>query len=50
MMLECSSCHDPHVAYDDWHPLADGNEDLAYMPFLIMPNSASALCLSCHNK
>ena len=34
--LECASCHDVH---DDTH----GN-------FLIMSNTASALCLTCHNK
>lgn len=41
--LECSSCHDPHVDYS-----AAGNP--ALKPFLVMSNSASALCLSCHDK
>ena len=38
--VECSTCHNPH---------ADGN-DLALIPFLVMSNANSALCLSCHNK
>lgn len=41
--MECSSCHDPHVDYT-----STGNT--AYDPFLITPNSGSALCLACHNK
>ncbi|MDG5468964.1 cytochrome c3 family protein [Deltaproteobacteria bacterium IMCC39524] len=43
--VECSSCHDPHVNFD---PLNGGNED--YSPFLITPNTGSALCLACHIK
>jgi hypothetical protein len=39
--VECSSCHDPHVDYIS---------NPAYSPFLIMPNSGSALCLACHTK
>jgi len=39
--VECSSCHDPHVDY---------NTDTAYTPFLITPNTGSALCLACHIK
>lgn len=39
--VECSSCHDPHVDYIT-------NTD--YRPFLIRPNTGSALCLACHNK
>lgn len=38
--LECSSCHNPHADYDD----------VTTRPFLVMSNSGSALCLSCHNK
>ncbi|MHB8708696.1 MAG: hypothetical protein ACYC9I_07465 [Desulfuromonadales bacterium] len=40
-MLECSSCHDPHV-----------NSSAApdYAPFLITPNNGSLLCLACHKK
>ncbi len=43
--VECSSCHDPHVNYND---LLGGNS--AYAPFLITPNTGSALCLACHTK
>ena len=43
--VECSSCHDPHVNYE---PLNSG--DAAYTPFLVMPNTGSALCLACHIK
>ncbi|AMV73357.1 putative extracellular tetraheme cytochrome c [Desulfuromonas sp. DDH964] len=39
--VECSSCHDPHVDYIT---------NTAYRPFLIRPNTGSALCLACHNK
>lgn len=39
-MVECSTCHDPHV----------DNTDGTQNPFLVMPNSGSALCLACHNK
>lgn len=42
--VECSSCHDPHVDY------LSGTGDARYRPFLIMPNTSSALCLACHNK
>ena len=35
--MECSSCHDVHNKY--------GNLSL-----LVMPNTASALCLTCHDK
>lgn len=41
LKVECSSCHDPHV---------NGNIDSAYAPFLVMPNTGSALCLACHIK
>ena len=42
--VECASCHDVHVDY----LLPSGNP--AYEPFLIMPNTGSALCLACHVK
>ncbi len=45
--VECSSCHDPHVSYDQF---ASPPGDELYRPFLIMPNTGSALCLACHNK
>lgn len=45
--VECSSCHDPHVAYEtSLYPSADPD----YKPFLITPNTGSDLCLACHNK
>lgn len=43
--VECSSCHDPHVNY-----VAGNGGDAALTPFLVMSNTGSALCLSCHNK
>lgn len=55
-LVECSSCHDPHVAYDTyfetWYgPLPGGmTADANYAPFLITPNTGSALCLACHIK
>ena len=45
--VECSSCHDPHVDYDD---LFSGTADTDYRPFLIRPNTGSDLCFACHNK
>lgn len=42
--VECSTCHDPHVNYNG----AGGDPD--YTPFLVTPNTASALCLACHLK
>jgi hypothetical protein len=43
-LVECSSCHDPHVDYSSLSGQAD------YSPFLITPNTGSLLCLACHNK
>lgn len=37
--VECSTCHDPHV-------YGTGSQ----IPFLVMSNSGSALCLNCHIK
>lgn len=42
--VECTSCHDPHVDY------VSGVNAANYAPFLITPNTGSALCLACHNK
>lgn len=39
--VECTTCHDPHV---------DSNVYPDLKPFLVMSNTGSALCLSCHNK
>lgn len=38
--VECSTCHNPH---------ADSG-DSTLVPFLVMSNANSALCLACHNK
>jgi len=43
--VECSSCHDPHVDY-----VTAALSQADYAPFLITPNTGSALCLACHNK
>jgi len=51
--LECSTCHDPHVNYgadrmgNKW-TVGDAHPELR--PFLVMDNSTSQLCLSCHIK
>lgn len=53
MRVECSSCHDPHVSYDDYWATTSGLSytfDTKYDPFLITPNTGSALCLACHVK
>lgn len=39
--VECTTCHDPHV---------DNLNNPTLSPFLVMSNTGSALCLSCHNK
>lgn len=44
-LLECSTCHDPHVNYDETR-----GGDKRYKPFLAMSNSSSAMCLKCHKK
>ncbi|MBI4655076.1 MAG: cytochrome c3 family protein [Nitrospirae bacterium] len=44
--VECSSCHDPHVASGD----TTGQGTTAGALFLRLSNSGSALCLSCHGK
>ncbi len=40
-VLECTTCHDPHVDY---------NLDTRYRPFLAYSNRSSALCFQCHIK
>lgn len=44
--VECSSCHDPHVAAGD----TTGQGTTAGPLFLRVSNQGSALCLSCHGK
>lgn len=48
MRVECSTCHDPHVAYDP--AIAGSPGQIQYAPFLVMSNANSGLCLTCHNK
>lgn len=43
LKVECSSCHDPHINHSS-------TGDVNYAPFLVMPNTGSALCLACHIK
>lgn len=45
--MECSTCHDPHVNYTAG---LGAGVNTALRPFLVMSNTGSALCLSCHNK
>jgi len=51
MRIECSSCHDPHANYgadrmgNTW---TAGGADPTLRPFLVMDNSFSKLCTSCH--
>lgn len=45
-MVECASCHDPHVNTGD--TTVQGT--IAGAMMLRVPNTGSALCLSCHNK
>jgi predicted CXXCH cytochrome family protein len=35
-MVQCASCHDPH--------------DATFEPFMVMDNTGSALCITCHVK
>ena len=48
--IECSSCHNPHVAYGASRMGETGVGNPALDPFLVRDNVGSALCLACHNK
>ncbi|PLX96037.1 MAG: hypothetical protein C0621_02525 [Desulfuromonas sp.] len=48
--VECSSCHDPHVDYGKYGTNAGDPAYTVYTPFLITPNTGSALCKACHVK
>jgi hypothetical protein len=48
--IECSSCHNPHVAYGSSRMGETGVGNPALDPFLVRDNDGSALCLACHNK
>lgn len=41
--VECSSCHDPHIENNQF-------VNPKQVPFLVMDNDGSKLCLACHNK
>jgi len=41
--VECSTCHDPHVENTEF-------VNPKQVPFLVMDNDGSKLCLACHNK
>lgn len=53
-MLECPSCHDPHVDYDYIRGfgdiILDTFGDRRLRPFLRKSNQSSQLCFTCHNK
>ncbi len=44
-LLECTTCHDPHVNYSN-----SNGGDPRYKPFLAKVNVSSALCFTCHIK
>lgn len=53
-MLECVTCHDPHINYGsyNWREAPDpmGIYDATLAPFLRRSNRSSGLCFSCHDK
>lgn len=54
-MVECTTCHDPHINYGYWDyrnpvPHGLGTSDTRLAPFLRRSNASSNLCLSCHDK
>lgn len=53
-MLECPTCHDPHVDYDEIRGFGfyagESVGDSRYKPFLRKVNQSSQLCFTCHNK
>ncbi|MDT8422429.1 MAG: cytochrome c3 family protein, partial [Desulfuromonadales bacterium] len=51
--VECGTCHDPHVAYDNsgaLGALTNASANPNYAPFLRISNTGSTMCLTCHNK
>ena len=47
-LVECGSCHDPHVAADQAGPAGTGR--IAGATFLRISNAGSAVCTTCHVK
>jgi hypothetical protein len=47
-MVECASCHDPHVSSAQAGPPSTGR--VAGETFLRISNKGSALCVTCHTK
>jgi len=47
-MVECASCHDPHVSKDQAGPA--GTSQVAGETFLRISNASSAVCTACHVK
>lgn len=47
-MVECASCHDPHVSKDQAGP--SGTSQVAGETFLRISNASSAVCTACHVK
>jgi hypothetical protein len=47
-MVECASCHDPHVSKDQAGPITTGQT--AGETFLRISNASSAVCTACHVK
>ena len=47
-MVECASCHDPHVSAGSAGPAGTGQ--VAGETFLRISNAGSAVCLTCHTK
>lgn len=47
-LVECASCHDPHVSKDQAGPT--GTNQVAGDTFLRISNASSAVCTACHVK
>lgn len=48
-LVECGSCHDPHVSAGQAGPVASGGR-VAGETFLRISNASSAVCTACHVK
>ena len=48
-LVECASCHDPHVSEGQAGPSTSGGQ-VAGATFLRISNASSAVCTACHNK